>query len=180
MKTRLYTTGIMVLAICFFSMKSVKCQQTLEVSTTERFIAYSLYNFSKLIKWPGSGSDQTFQIAVVGDKRVYSELSFLAKDKKINNATYRIVYCKDISEVKGYNHMIYLCNSQSANIAELGQKKEGVLVVTERDGLASQGSTINFTTNSEGKMGFEIAKDNALKNQLTIHMQLERMAMGVI
>jgi hypothetical protein len=46
--------------------------------------------------------------------------------------------------------------------------------------MTKKGSTISFITDAEGKMGFEIAKGNAARNKLKIHMQLERMALSVI
>ena len=59
-------------------------------------------------------------------------------------------------------------------------KNGGVLLVTERQGMTRQGSTISFQVNERGTMGFEIARDNAEKNKLNIKEQLERMAMSVI
>ena len=182
MKTKLLYSVIILTMLILSSGRKISAQQALEVSTSERFIAYSLYNFSKLIDWPNSASASIFKVAVVGDKRVYVELLSLAQNKKIGNAMYTIIFYKDISEVVGYHQMIYLSNIQSGRIAELKEqiKSGGVLLVTERKGMSDQGSTISFQTNDNGTMGFEIAKENAIKNQLTIRSQLERMATRII
>jgi roadblock/LC7 domain-containing protein len=181
MKTRLLTCVLMTLVVLTATTKVVFSQQSLQVSSAERFIAYSLYNFSKLIDWPNSSSVSTFQVCIVGDKRVYVELLNLAKNKKVGNATYNIIYCKDISEIQGYSQIIYLSNANSGKISELKPSQiKGVLLVTERSGMTHQGSVISFMTNEKGTMGFEIARENAEKNQLTIQQQLERMAMNVI
>ena len=139
-------------------------------------------NFSKLIDWPTSATATRFQVAIVGDKRVYVELLNLAQNRKVGNATYNIVFYKDISELSGYNQIIYLSNQQSGRINEVTEKTKdgGVLIVTERKGMTRQGSTISFLVNDKGTMGFEIARDNAVKNKLNIKSQLERMAMRVI
>jgi len=182
MKTKLLTSICIVSLLFILSGEKLIAQKALEVSTSERFIAYSLYNFSKLIDWPNSATASTFKVAVVGDKRVYVELLGLAQNRKVGNATYNIVFYKDISEVTGYHQMIYLSNLQSGRIGELREqtKNGGVLLVTERKGMTQQGSTISFQTNEDGTMGFEIARQNALKNQLIIRSQLERMAVSVI
>jgi hypothetical protein len=181
MKTNLQTFGILTMFAFVLMPMTLNAQQPLQVSNAERFFAYSLYNFSKLIDWPNSASATTFQIAIVGDKRVYIELTELSKNKKVGNATYNIIYCKDVSELSGNNQIIYLSNALSSKIGEVAQNlSKGTLLVTERAGMTRQGSVISFMINNQGTMGFEIAKGNAEKSQLTIREQLERMAMNVI
>lgn len=181
MKTNLLASGFTIVLLSLALQGTINAQQSLQVSNAERFFAYSLYNFSKLIDWPNSASATTFQVAIVGDKRVYIELLELAKNKKVGNATYNIVFCKDLSEITGSNQIIYLANAFSSKIGEVAQKQnKGVLLVTERAGMTKHGSAISFMTNSQGTMGFEIAKGNAEKNQLVVRQQLERMAMNVI
>ncbi len=182
MKTKLLTAGLISFIILFVTHHNAFSQQTMQVSNAERFIAYSLYNFSKLIDWPNSGMLSVFQIAVVGDKKVYVELLELSKNKKVGNATYQIDYFKSTEEMAGNYQMVYLSNLQSSKVQSLSSnpKMKNVLLVTEREGMASSGSTISFLINENGQMGFEIAKMNAQKNQLTIRSQLERMAMKII
>ena len=181
MKTKFFLTALLLFSASILFTETLKAQQTLQVSTSERFIAYSLYNFSKLIDWPNSSSATTFQIAVVGDKRVYSELSNLANHKKVGNASYNIVYCKNISELNGKSQIIYLASMHSGKVRELtSSDKSGVLYVTEKQGMTKQGSTISFLVDDRGMMGFEIAKDNAVKSNLSIRSQLERLASSVI
>ena len=182
MKTKLFTLPIIALLLSTAIIEKASAQQALQVSSSERFIAYSLYNFSKLIVWPNSSTATSFQVAIVGDKRVYVELQNLAQNRKVGNADYNIVFFKDVSELKGYNQIVYLSNQQCSDINQLTTQIENkaVLVVTERKGMTNQGSTISFLYNDQGKMGFEIARDNATKNNLIIRSQLERMAMKVI
>jgi hypothetical protein len=180
MRTKLISSGLLIVFLSVTFMKTTNAQQSLQVSNAERFFAYSLYNFSKLIDWPNSGTATTFQIAIVGDKRVYVELLELAKGKKVGNASYNITFCKDLSEISGNNQIVYLSNAFSSKINEITMKQtKGVLIVTERSGMTKQGSAISFMTGSDGTMGFEIAKGNAEKNQLIIRQQLERMAMKI-
>jgi hypothetical protein len=180
MKTKVFIPGL-IITLWVIAFNSLQAQQAMQVSNAERFYAYSLYNFSKLIDWPNSGTVTTFQIAVVGDKEVYTELVELAKNKKIGNAVYQINYFKSVEEITGFHQIIYLSNLHSGSVKVLSQNPamKNVLLVTEREGMTNAGSTISFLVNSEGQMGFEIAKSNALKNQLTIRTQLERMAMRV-
>lgn len=181
MKTRFLLSALVLSAVILFSSKSLSAQTSQQISSSERFIAYSLYNFSKFIDWPSSSSATSFQIAVVGDKQVYTELMNLSNNKKVGNATYKIVFCKNIDELKGYNQIVYLANMHSGKVSDLASKsKSGVLFVTERQGMTKWGSTISFMVNDKGMMGFEIAKENAAKNNLSIRSQLERLASSVI
>jgi hypothetical protein len=181
MKTKLSIPSLLLLSVILIGAKSLSAQQTLQVSNAERFIAYSLYNFSKLIDWPNSSSATVFQIAVVGDRRVFTELENLASNKKVGNASYNIIYCKTTDDLNGNNQIVYLDNMNSNKVQELaGKSKGGVLYVTERRGMTTKGSTISFMTNDKGAMGFEIAKENAVKSKLSIRAQLERLATRVI
>jgi hypothetical protein len=181
MKPKKLSSRLFLVTLCVIALNSLQAQQNTQVFNGERFIAYSLYNFSKLIDWPNSGTLTNFQIAVVGDKKVYTELVELAKNKKVGNAVYQIDFYKTVEEMNGSHQIVYLSNLQSGNVKSLAQNPnmKNVLLVTEREGMTNAGSTISFLVNNEGQMGFEIAKSNALKNQLTIRSQLERMAMRV-
>lgn len=169
-----------ILMMVFFSYTS-QAQQSIQV-TPSRFIAYSLYNFSKFIDWPSETVTTTFEISVVGDKNVYQELLKLAENKKQGTAAYQIKFCKNIEELSGSSHIVYLSNFNSGKVKEVNSnsKNKGLLVVTEREGMTKQGSSISFLTDANGMMGFEIAKDNAAKQSLTIQKQLERLASKVI
>jgi hypothetical protein len=176
-------SNFILLLLFFFLIYSEEysvAQQSIQASPT-RFIAYSLYNFSKFIDWPSNAFTNTFDIAVVGDKNVYEALLELSKNKKQGNATYQINYFKSCNELTGVNHIIYLSNFFSGKVHELSTKNtsRGVLFVTEREGMSNQGSTICFVTADNGTMGFELSTENAQKNQLIVHPQLQKLAVKV-
>jgi hypothetical protein len=181
MKTNQLIPALLIAVTLLTGYEGLNAQENMHV-TTQKFIAYSLYNFSKLIDWPSSSSATTFQIAVVGDKQVYDELSTLAKNKKVGNATYEITFCKSIEELNSGNQIIYLSNTHSGKVKDLSKNPnlKNVLLVTEREGMSAYGSAICFTVTDQGNMGFQITRENAKKNQLTIRTQLERMALQVI
>jgi hypothetical protein len=181
MKTTKIIASLLIVASLMSVSKALNAQQTMHV-TSKKFIAYSLYNFSKLIVWPNSSSATTFSITVVGDKEVYQELLNLAKNRKVCNASYDIRFSKKVDEINGRNQIIYLSNMYSGKVKNLAEDPNlrNVLLVTEREGMTSYGSAICFTVTDQGTMGFEIAKENAKKNQLTIRTQLERMALAVL
>jgi hypothetical protein len=181
MKTKSLPSIVSLLAFLVVFSDFGMAQQAIQASPT-KFIAYSLYNFSKFIDWPADVLASTFQIAVVGDKTVFQELQELSKNKKLGACVYQITFYKNTNEITGMNHIIYLSNFYSGKVHELSGKIsiKGVLFVTEREGMTSQGSSISFLTNDNGSMGFEIARDNAAKSQLVIHKQLEKLASKVI
>jgi hypothetical protein len=181
MKPRTKSSILLILTFIAISLVDSNAQQAIQASPT-KFIAYSLYNFSKFIDWPGNAVTGSFQIAVIGDKSVFQELTELAKNKKQgNNATYQINFFKNSNEYSGDNQIIYLSNMYSGKVKELSSKmvSKNILFVTEREGMTSQGSTICFITADNGSMGFEISTTNALKNQLVVHKQLEKLALKV-
>jgi hypothetical protein len=180
MKTQIKLLLLIIVTLLLLPARKIEAQASIQASPT-RFIAYSLYNFSKFIDWPAGTTTNTFQIAVVGDKNVYQELLTLSKNKKQGNAIYQVNYFKNSNEVTGTNQIIYLSNFYSGKVRELSSKitTRGVLFVTEREGMTAQGSTISFITDDKGTMGFEIAKDNATKNQLVVQKQLEKLAVKV-
>jgi hypothetical protein len=181
MKQTLFTQKIFLFAIIVLMSGKIFGQQSIQVSPS-KFIAYSLYNFSKFIDWPSEMTKNTFQIGVVGDKSVYTELMKLAENKKQGNAIYQITFYKNAEEIKGFNHIIYLSNNYSGKVKALASSEtnKGVLFVTEREGMTKQGSSISFVIDANGMMGFEIAKSNTERNNLSIQKQLERLASKVI
>jgi hypothetical protein len=181
MKTKRNFIGLTIFAALLYISQALHAQQDTHV-TTQKFIAYSLYNFSKLIDWPNSASATSFRIVIVGDKTVYDELLTLSKNRKVFNASYDICFCKKFEELEGTCQIIYLSNLYSGKVQDLDQNPslKNALLVTERQGMASYGSVISFTTTDKGTMGFEIAKENAKKKQLSIRSQLERMAVAVL
>jgi hypothetical protein len=181
MKLKTYQSILLVITFLFISSEFINAQQSIQVSPS-KFIAYSLYNFSKFITWPSDVLSNKFQISVVGDKTVYQELLELAKNKKQGTATYQINFYKNVDEIKGFSHIIYLSNFYSGKVGELSNKIQikGVLFVTEREGMTRQGSVISFLTDSKGVMGFEISKENAGKSRLIVNKQLEKLASKVI
>jgi hypothetical protein len=180
MRAKSYLARLFVVGLMIISSEIIRAQQSIQASPT-RFIAYSLYNFSKFIDWPSDAFTGTFQIAIVGDKNVFQELTDLAKNKKQGNAVYQISYFKNSTELTGTNNIIYLSNFYSGKVHDLSTKisTRGVLLVTEREGMSGQGSTICFVTADNGTMGFELSTANAIKNQLKVHEQLEKLAMKV-
>jgi hypothetical protein len=180
MKLKFLPFSFLMTTILFYSVM-INGQQSIQV-TPSKFIAYSLYNFSKFIDWPSDVNSTTFQIGIVGDKNVYNELLKLAENKKQGNSTYQITFYKNVEEIKGFNQIIYFSNLYSGKVKELANAKinKGVLFVTELEGMTKQGSTISFLTDDNGLMGFEIAKINAYKNSLIVQKQLEKLATRVI
>lgn len=181
MKTKNLLPCFLILVFMVSGVKALHAQDRVQV-TSQKFIAYSLYNFSKLIDWPKSSSAKIFRITVVGDKEVYQDLVNLARNKNVGNASYDIVFCKSVEELEGDNHIIYLSNIHSGKVTNLSKDPalKNVLLVTERANMAKYGSAISFTVTDKGTLGFEIARENAKKNQLMIHTQLERMAHEVL
>jgi hypothetical protein len=181
MNLKFSPTSIFLITFMLLFSGLSKAQQSIQV-TPSKFIAYSLYNFSKFIDWPNDINSTTFQIGIVGDRIVYNELVKLSENKKQRFGSYQITFYKNVSEINGFNHIIYLSNLNSGKVKELANSSsnKGVLFVTEREGMSKQGSIISFLTDANGMMGFEIAMNNAIKNNLSVQKQLEKLATRVM
>ncbi|MBN2347829.1 MAG: YfiR family protein [Bacteroidales bacterium] len=148
--------------------------------TAPRYISYAMYNFAKSVNWPEQYKSGDFILTVVGDKDVYNELNKLVTNQKIGLQSIVINYYKNIDELSGFQHILFLASWQSANINTLLEKvsESSTLIVTEKEGMIHKGSVINFIP-KDGKMAFELSQANADKSNLQVSSYLKKMAILV-
>ncbi|MFP4089463.1 MAG: YfiR family protein [Cyclobacteriaceae bacterium] len=136
-----------------------------------------IYNFSKYIEWPADKANQEFVISVVGNNTAYREmLDIMEKKKMIKNRPLVIKKCNNINEV-GQSDVVFITKYEKVNAQTLQDKLafQGTLVITEHDGLAANGSHINFVI-EDSKIGFELNSASAQNAGLRVSNSLAGLA----
>lgn len=139
-----------------------------------------IYNFTKYIEWPDNYKEGNFVIGFLGsNSALLSELSKMSETKKVGNQDIQIRKITTIDNSDKFN-IIYILTDNSTQLSEVLTKVKGksTLIVTEKPGLAKQGSGINFVI-VENKQKIELNKSNIEKYKLKIASTLVNMALPV-
>lgn len=135
-----------------------------------------VYNFIRYIEWPQEREE--FTIGIYGnDQKTFSAFMEMAA-KKAGSKRIVVKSFTTLSEAAGCD-ILFIPAQNSGNLTEvksLGLKN--TLVVTEKEGLAKKGSGINFV-NVDGKLRFEINKDEIERSGLKVSSQLLGLAIEV-
>jgi YfiR/HmsC-like len=134
-----------------------------------------VFNFSKYVQWP-ENEDGEFVIGVIGNEDVYKTLNTWYSGKPKGNKKFVIKNYKNASEVEDCQ-ILYIDKSKSGEFetANAKVKGKGTLVVTDRNGLGSKGSCINFKT-IDNKLKFELNQQAIASSNLKVSSALTTMA----
>lgn len=135
-----------------------------------------IYSFIRYVQWPDDATSDDFVIGVFGDSPVIPHLEKMAETKKAGNRSIVIKRFSKISEVSG-SEIIFVSKEADSQLQELLSKigSSNTLVVTEEEGLALEGSNINFVIRS-GKLAFELNKSAMERADLKVSTELSRLA----
>lgn len=149
------------------------------VDTNSRIKAVFILNFTKLIEWPKAYRSGEFIVGVIGETPLYTELSKMAKVKKVANQSLSITKFKSIDAI-GKCHILYITKGQSSKISNVLKKvkNNSTLIVTEETGLIDKGAGINFVVKNN-RQKFELNKTNVEKHKLKVSSNLEALAIIV-
>ncbi len=139
-----------------------------------------IWNFTKYIQWPASYQEGDFVIGVLGNSPIIPQLRGLANSKKaVGNQRMVIKQYKTPANVDKCQ-ILFIPNAESKYLSEVKENLKGsaTLVVTEKNGLALQGSIINFILMG-GKWRFELNLSEVDKAGLKVSNQLTRVAVVV-
>ncbi len=166
---------IVLAAVISTPMKS----QDVKIVSMSKYLSNCLFNFSRNINWPEENKTGNFTITIVGDKELYQEMSKLTQNMKVGMQPIVVKYFSTVSELSGYQQMVFVDSWQSGKIGSLAAKLGGAhtLIVSEADGTLEQGAAITFVP-VDGVMKFQINKENLRKNNLMASSVLEKMAVN--
>ncbi len=135
-----------------------------------------MYSFSKYIQWPEDATDGDFKIGIVGNSLIAQPLEKMATLKKVNGRLIKVITFASVEEIQDCN-ILFLPVNQSENFSKVLDRvgDRPILLVTEKEGLGVQGSSINFILKNN-KLMFEI-NDNAIdKANLKVASALKKYA----
>jgi hypothetical protein len=135
-----------------------------------------VFNFVKYVQWPINDNSKEFVIGVVGNNEIYNTLTTWYAGKPKGAKTYVIKKFNNASEVTDCQ-VIFIDKSKSGEFDAVNNKVrgKGTLVVTDRAGLGSRGSCINFKTEKD-KLRFELNQHAIEASNLKVAGSLTSMA----
>lgn len=140
-----------------------------------------IYNFTKYIDWPASYAGGDFVIGVLGDSPIITELNNMASQRKVGNQAIEVKKFNSPSEITKC-HILFIPANQSENFDQakqkIGNNNFSTLLITEKEGMASQGAAINFVIRNN-KQKFELKASNASQYGLQISSKLEALAINL-
>lgn len=135
-----------------------------------------VFNFVKYVQWPANDANKEFVIGVVGSNDIYNTLNAWYAGKAKGAKTYVIKKFNNAAEVTDCQ-VVFIDRSKSGEFEAVNNKVKGkgTLVVTDRNGLGSKGSCINFKT-VDDKLRFELNQQAIEASNLKVAGALTSMA----
>lgn len=149
-------------------------------SSNSKIKATFIYNFTKYIDWPEKYKEGNFVIGVLGTSTFYNELATLLSKKTVGKQIFEIKSYTNSESVTGICHILFITAENSSQLPDVIKKMKGknTLIVTEKTGMAKQGSGINFVVENN-KQRFELNKANIEKYNLKVSSTLASLAIPV-
>lgn len=149
-------------------------------SANAKIKATLIYNFTKYIDWPEKYKEGNFVIGVLGTTPFYNDLSTLLSKKNVGEQKFEIKSFSSVESISGNCHILFIPAAQSNLVPDLLKKMKGksTLIVTEKPGMAKQGSGINFVVENN-KQRFELNKANIEKYDMKVSSTLASLAIAV-
>lgn len=134
--------------------------------------AVFIYNFTKHVDNPVKTGD--YKISVVGDSKLLKELQKFHGATTPSGQKIKIVEADNLQDVAD-SRIVFLASHKSAKIDEVKQLSKSTLIITERSGMTSKGSCINFL-HEGNKIGFEIGEASCKEQGVKISSKLQGLA----
>lgn len=143
----------------------------------EKFKALFMYNFTKYIEWPSSTRNGDFVIGILGSSPLTAELKTIAGKQKVGSQSIVVKVFETVDEIQNCQ-ILFIPAAKSTMIGSVLTKTSGLntLIVSEKEGMASQGAGINYVSDGS-KLKYEICKSNIQKHGLTVSSSL--LSLGI-
>ena len=143
----------------------------------EKFKALFMYNFTKYIEWPQNKQSGDFVIGVIGSPAIVGELNAIASKKTVGSQNIKVKEIAAGDDVAKM-HIVYVAEGKSGDAEGIAGriKGKGVVLITDKAGLAQTTSGINYIK-QDGKQKFEVNQKHLEDEGVKVSSQL--MALGV-
>ncbi|NQY66125.1 MAG: YfiR family protein [Flavobacteriales bacterium] len=140
-----------------------------------KYEALFIYNFTKYIEWKDNGTE-AFVVSVLGKGDIYNELVKMANSKKIAGKQIVIASYVNAIDITSCD-VVFVTYKSSDQLSLVLERMKGspTLIVSEKPGMAQQGSGINFL-NRGGKLTFELNKTRIDESGLKVFGVLSQLA----
>ncbi|MBS1489273.1 MAG: YfiR family protein [Bacteroidetes bacterium] len=161
-----------VFAVGLISFSAALC---LGQATHYQTMTLFAYAFTKFVLWPEEVNTGDFEIVVLGNSPVYTELKAMAEKKKVGARAIQVTKINSLAEFKK-GHILHVSSEWLPKYPDIINKIgiSPTLVVTEQASGTSKGD-INFIT-KDGKLAFEINASGLTKHRLKASAELVRFA----
>jgi hypothetical protein len=140
-----------------------------------------IWSCTQAVQWPETSNNSAeFTIGVYGESELFSEISTAIGPRKVGTKPVLVKSFESLSKVDQVQ-ILYVTPERSSDIPALVNKfaGKGVLIISEKEGMAKKGgSTINFIF-KESKLKYEFNKSNAEKFGLKLGLQLATLGVEV-
>lgn len=152
------------------------CSATAQDRSMNEVYSMMVFNFTKYVQWPGHSGSGEFVIGVMGDDDVFKTLNGWYGGKSRGSLTYVIKKFNSAAEITNCD-VLFVANSKSSEFENAKSKVEGknTLLITDKNGLGSKGSAINFKTVNK-KLKFELNPKAFESANLKVSNSLSAMA----
>lgn len=174
-----YNNKIMKISKIIFGILIMTVLPFMAKAQDYRIHSVFIYNFTKYIQWPSNEQNGDFIIGVLGSSPMVESLEKLASERKIGNRSMVVKKFASIDQLSKC-HMLFIPDRSSNDLEAALAKISGqsTLIMTERKGLGTKGSGINFIT-VDGKQKFELNKAATEKAQLKVSTELTSLAIVI-
>lgn len=142
--------------------------------------AIYIYNFTKYIEWPDTYKQGNFVVGVYGTNApLINELNKMATSKTVGSQKLEIKNLGSPGDAS-VCHIVFVLPDNSGQLPDVLGKVKGksTLIVTDKAGMASKGSGINFVI-VDNKQKIELNKSNIERYKLKVASTLVEMALQV-
>jgi len=138
--------------------------------------AMFIYNFLRHIKWPETGTSNTFIIGVYGDSQTFDQLVTYTNGRKVGTKSIVVKRITSSNEAL-VCQLVFVPQNNSNKITELKRTlgNKPCLIVSEKEGMNVNGSTIEFVIKDD-KLKFRIDEEKASQQNLLLSKALIDMA----
>ena len=145
----------------------------------EKFKALFMYNFTKYIEWPQTKQSGDFVIGVLGNSAIVSELNAIASKKTVGAQNIKVKEVAASDELTKL-HILFVAEDKSGHVDEIAEKVKGkgVVLITDKAGLAKTKSGINYVK-EDGKQKFEVSNKHLTEEGVKVSSQLLSLGIGV-
>ena len=147
--------------------------------TQAKIKAAYIYNFTKYFEWINN-KEGNFTITILGENTgLFNELNNMSKTKMVGSQKIEVKNYQTIAEIDKSN-ILFITPDKSHVLGDalIKYKGKGVLIITDKQGLAKVGATINFII-EENRQKFELNKAAATKAGLNVGSSIEKLAASV-